>query len=626
MYSKGDIATSFIDDRKYKHFTLPTGMKCILISDPEAELSSVCILNPKGSLYDPPQYQGLTHFMEHMLFLGSKKYPHERHYREFISNHGGKCNAWTFWNFTYFHFDIDHENYEEALDILSEQLTEPLFDFDAARREIWAVNSEHFVNSSSNVSRYHTLLRDLAHPESAFSKYLLGNLRTLDIVNSKYTDNDLENLNKLMDFDAHDNKRDDALDKDKLHTLLAVLKKHHESTFSADQMFAVLLSNKPLKDIENLAKATVGKIPKRAGQRVVDFSKDPGPVEQFGKMVRFRPISTWEFVSIFFFLPPMSTKLTKPIKFINYLVASSTNLSLASFLKEQGMIFEIFSYYEHANNFFSYLELRITLTKKGHDSHEKVIRVLGAYLFWLKTKFLLKDEDLLTVYKEWVHEKRIVSYYSSGSGQGLDYCTQIAKNMCMFGADNPEVLFTNKAPSFSAKPKNFISIDALNIEEGIQEVGELLKCMDGKRSIGFFCSSEFLYDDPNPKTKFGKIFTQYIHGVKYTVENVAELFATVFGFDWEGAIDYAKYEEAQKALKETPVVEEKMTEKKLQPPVVKSSSKNIPATQQTTNQFNKAAKKGGVAFDVHLTEGEAFGLNSKYSITQKKTRMSWRPV
>ena len=99
---------------------LANGLKCLLISDPDAELGSVCILNPKGSFYDPPNYQGMAHFMEHMLFLGSSKYPAERHYREFINNNGGKCNAWTFWNFTYYHFDIVMDKFEEALDILTE--------------------------------------------------------------------------------------------------------------------------------------------------------------------------------------------------------------------------------------------------------------------------------------------------------------------------------------------------------------------------------------------------------------------------------------------------------------------------------------------------------------------------
>ena len=37
-----------------------------------------------GSLYDPPQANGLAHFLEHMLFLGTKKYPSENHYSKFI--------------------------------------------------------------------------------------------------------------------------------------------------------------------------------------------------------------------------------------------------------------------------------------------------------------------------------------------------------------------------------------------------------------------------------------------------------------------------------------------------------------------------------------------------------------
>ena len=62
-----------------------------------------------GSLYDPPKANGLAHFLEHMLFLGTKKYPSENQYSQFIQSNGGSKNAATSENYTYYYFDIKNE-------------------------------------------------------------------------------------------------------------------------------------------------------------------------------------------------------------------------------------------------------------------------------------------------------------------------------------------------------------------------------------------------------------------------------------------------------------------------------------------------------------------------------------
>jgi hypothetical protein len=48
-----------------------------------------------GSFCDPPEMQGLSHYLEHMLFMGSDKFPDENEYDSFLSKHGGSSNAFT---------------------------------------------------------------------------------------------------------------------------------------------------------------------------------------------------------------------------------------------------------------------------------------------------------------------------------------------------------------------------------------------------------------------------------------------------------------------------------------------------------------------------------------------------
>ena len=49
------------------------GMRCLLVSDPDAEVSGASMNIHCGSYQDPPEFAGLAHFHEHMLFVGTKK-------------------------------------------------------------------------------------------------------------------------------------------------------------------------------------------------------------------------------------------------------------------------------------------------------------------------------------------------------------------------------------------------------------------------------------------------------------------------------------------------------------------------------------------------------------------------
>lgn len=70
-----------------------------------------------GYLNDPDELPGLAHFCEHMLFLGTEKYPDENKYNQFMSKHAGRSNAFTSTDHTDFYFDISPDHLKEALDM-----------------------------------------------------------------------------------------------------------------------------------------------------------------------------------------------------------------------------------------------------------------------------------------------------------------------------------------------------------------------------------------------------------------------------------------------------------------------------------------------------------------------------
>ena len=106
-----------------------------------------------GNLNDPKGGFGIAHFCEHMLFLGSEKYPDEKAYSEFMSKNGGSKNAATGEDYTYYFFDIKNEKFNEALDLFSQFFKSPKFEESASSREMNAVDSEFKKNLSNEERR-----------------------------------------------------------------------------------------------------------------------------------------------------------------------------------------------------------------------------------------------------------------------------------------------------------------------------------------------------------------------------------------------------------------------------------------------------------------------------------------
>ncbi|GBG89768.1 hypothetical protein CBR_g49621 [Chara braunii] len=103
--------------------------------------AAVAICIKIGSIYDPEDSYGLAHFLEHMLFMGSEKFPEEDEYDSFLSEHGGGSNACTAMDYTCYYFVVDQDHLRPALERFSQFFVSPLLRQDAIEREVLAVES-----------------------------------------------------------------------------------------------------------------------------------------------------------------------------------------------------------------------------------------------------------------------------------------------------------------------------------------------------------------------------------------------------------------------------------------------------------------------------------------------------
>ena len=106
-----------------------------------------------GSFSDPVEAQGLSHFLEHMVFMGSERFPAENEYDSYLQQHGGSSNAYTEAEATVFHLDCAPHAFRGALERLASQFEAPLCAESATQREVRAVDSEFTQAQQSDGAR-----------------------------------------------------------------------------------------------------------------------------------------------------------------------------------------------------------------------------------------------------------------------------------------------------------------------------------------------------------------------------------------------------------------------------------------------------------------------------------------
>jgi len=120
-----DVIKGDADYRSYRPLLLENGITVLLANDPQSKHFAASVSVHAGASSDPRGLPGLAHFCEHMCFLGSKAYPEENEYKQYLAQHGGKSNASTSMSHTTYQFDVLSEHGEKALDIFSNFFISP---------------------------------------------------------------------------------------------------------------------------------------------------------------------------------------------------------------------------------------------------------------------------------------------------------------------------------------------------------------------------------------------------------------------------------------------------------------------------------------------------------------------
>ncbi len=104
---------------------LPSGLTVICVPMPAVESVTVLALVNAGSRYEKPNWWGISHFLEHMVFKGTEQYPNAQSLSAAVDAVGAKFNAFTSKEYTGYYVKSASKHLALALDVVSDMLLTP---------------------------------------------------------------------------------------------------------------------------------------------------------------------------------------------------------------------------------------------------------------------------------------------------------------------------------------------------------------------------------------------------------------------------------------------------------------------------------------------------------------------
>ena len=163
-----------MEDSAYRKSTLPNGLRVLTAPMPHTRSVSVSIYLGAGSRYETPPESGLSHFVEHLCFKGTKKRPTPRDISEVIDSVGGVLNAATDRELTVYYCKVARPHLELALDVLVDMLRRPLFAPKEVEKERKVIIEELAALADSPAQQVDILLDETLWPDQPLGRDVAG--------------------------------------------------------------------------------------------------------------------------------------------------------------------------------------------------------------------------------------------------------------------------------------------------------------------------------------------------------------------------------------------------------------------------------------------------------------------
>lgn len=334
-----EISTPALAERKTAKIRLPNGLEAYLISDPTIEQSAAALAVEAGYWNDPEEYPGSAHFLEHLLFMGTKTYPEEDGFMPFIKENGGKINAYTSSDRTVYMFSVNNAAFENALDRFSHFFIDPLLNTGSIDRELHAVDQEHAKNIENDGWRQYMIFKETGNPHHPNAKFSTGNAKTLGGIPRE------------------------------------VIKNWYEEKYSAHKMHLVILSQLPLDELIQLTVQDFTEVPSHRVTTEMPSSSMMSDNQQ-GHILYIKPIKDLKVLSLIWELPQSIAENEQEAKvgeLLAYTLKNGSKNSLLGLLKREHLAEAISVSSNQFGKKTHLFSIDVSLTDKGIQQLDSVI-------------------------------------------------------------------------------------------------------------------------------------------------------------------------------------------------------------------------------------------------------------
>ena len=355
----GDIPVkrSPSDDRKYRYLELDNHMRVLLVSDVHTDKAAASLNVNVGSFDNPPNRHGLAHFLEHMLFLGTDRYPEPGAYQLFISEHGGKHNAYTGMEDTNYFFDVDARYLGAALDRFARFFVAPRFHPEYVERERNAVESEYRLKLKDDNRREWEIFGEQVEPSHPLAWFSVGNLETLaDRPGKPLRD-------ELIDF--------------------------YKEKYSSHLMTLAVVGTEPLDQLEAMVRARFAEVPLRQAvpPRKAETTRRQSPgggvtfTRELPFELRIEPVREIRELSVVFPVDSVADLWrTNPEIYWGHLLGDETDGSLIAHLREQGLADGLAAGLSFDTRHGALFSIKVELTPLGLKAKDSVLADIFAWV------------------------------------------------------------------------------------------------------------------------------------------------------------------------------------------------------------------------------------------------------
>lgn len=370
------------DKKSYKLIKLPNGLKVLMVKEPTLPgtngLAAVALTVDIGSFKDPPEVQGLAHYLEHLLFMGSQKHEKENDFDQFIKMRCGFDNAVTEVEFTTFYFSIVENYLSGALDRFSQFFISPLMTPGSMEREMEAVDSEFQNNINEDAYRINQIYASMVRDEHPAGNFTWGNLKTL----------------------KH------GIDREKLYKIVHEFRRKF---YRSNLMNLCIQSSMEHDDLQHLIVEYFADIKPEYGTILkpmsVDAFADVFRPEFYKKMYYVKSTANKRKLFLTFLLPSLEKHyLDRSVEYLAYLIDYEGPNSLIAYLKRHGLAINLWAKIGNrsfeGNSMFTFFTIEVGLSKDGHENIPAILKAIFSYLYLIKTTSLTRHNEYFEEFKQ----------------------------------------------------------------------------------------------------------------------------------------------------------------------------------------------------------------------------------